>query len=44
MAVEISTQHFRICQEVNGQFCSVSTPFQLLANHHPVLQLCMLRT
>ena len=32
MAVEISTQQFRICQEANGQFCTVSTPYQLLAN------------
>ena len=31
MAVEISPQQFRICQEANGQFCTISTPFQLLA-------------
>ena len=32
MAVEISPQQFRICQEANGQFCNIPTPFQLLAN------------
>ena len=32
MAVEISPQQFRICQEVNGQFCNISTPFQPLKN------------
>ena len=32
MAVEISSQQFRICQEVNGQFCTIPTPFQPLAN------------
>ena len=32
MAVEISPQKCRICQEVNGQFCNIPTPFQLLAN------------
>ena len=32
MAVEISPQQFRICQEGNGQFCNIPTPFQLLAN------------
>ena len=32
MAVEISTQQFRICQEANGQFCNTPTPFQPLAN------------
>ena len=31
MAVEIS-QQFRICQEANGQFCTIPTPFQPLAN------------
>ena len=31
MAVEIS-QQFRICQEANGQFCNIPTPFQPLAN------------
>ena len=33
MAVEISQQQFRICQEANGQFCTIPTPFQPLANH-----------
>ena len=32
MAVEISPQQFRICQEANGQFCTIPTLFQLLAN------------
>ena len=32
MAVEISPWQFRICQEVNGQFCNVPTPFQPLMN------------
>ena len=32
MAVAISPQQFRICQEVNGQFCNIPTPFQPLAN------------
>ena len=33
MAVEISPQQFRICQEANRQFCTIPTPFQPLA--HP---------
>ena len=32
MAVELSTTQFQACQHANGQFCSISTPFQLLAN------------
>ena len=32
MAVNISPLQFRICQEANGQFCTVHTPFQPLAN------------
>ena len=32
MAVELSTTQFQACQQANGQFCSISTPFQLLAN------------
>ena len=32
MAIEISPQQFRICQEANGQFCNIPTPFQPLAN------------
>ena len=32
IAVEISPQQFRICQEANGQFCAIPTPFQPLAN------------
>ena len=31
MAVEFPPQKFKICQEVNGQFCTISTPFQPLA-------------
>ena len=31
MAVNISPQQFRICQEANGQFCTIHTPFQPLA-------------
>ena len=32
IAVEISPHQFSICQEANGQFCNILTPFQLLAN------------
>ena len=32
MAVEISPQQFRICHEANGQFCTIHTLFQPLAN------------
>ena len=32
MAVEMSPQQFSTCQEANGQFCNVITPFQPLAN------------
>ena len=32
MVVEISPQKFRICQEANGQFCTIPTLFQPLAN------------
>ena len=32
MVVELSTTQFQACQHANGQFCSISTPFQLLAN------------
>ena len=32
MAVEISPQQFRICQEANGQFCTIPMLFQPLAN------------
>ena len=32
MGVELSTTQFQTCQQANGQFCSISTPFQLLAN------------
>ena len=32
MAVELSTTQFQACQEANGQFCSITTPFQPLAN------------
>ena len=32
MAVEMSPQQFSTCQEANGPFCNVITPFQPLAN------------
>ena len=32
MAMELSTTQFQACQEANGQFCSITTPFQPLAN------------
>ena len=32
MAVELSTTPFQACQEANGQFCSITTPLQPLAN------------
>ena len=32
MTVELSTTQFQACQHANGQFCSIFTPFQLLAN------------
>ena len=32
MAVELSATHFQACQQANGQFCCISTPFQPLAN------------
>ena len=32
MAMEISPQQFRICQEANGQFCTIPTPFQPFTN------------
>ena len=32
MAVDILPQQFSICQETNGQFCTLPTPFQPLAN------------
>ena len=32
MAVEMSPHQFSICQEANGQFCNVITPFQPLTN------------
>ena len=32
MAVEISPHQFSICQEANGQFCNIITPFKLLAS------------
>ena len=31
-AVESSEQQFGTCQKANGQFCSINTPFQPLAN------------
>ena len=32
MVVELSTTKFQACQQANGQFCHISTPFQPLAN------------
>ena len=32
MVVELSTTQFQTCQEAYGQFCSITTPFQPLAN------------
>ena len=32
MAVELSTTQFKACQVANGQFCSITMPFQPLAN------------
>ena len=32
MAVELSTTQFQVCLEANRQFCSITTPFQPLAN------------
>ena len=32
MAVELPTTQFQACQDGNGQFCSITTPFQPLAN------------
>ena len=32
MAVELSTTQFQACQHANGQFCSITTLFQPLAN------------
>ena len=31
MAVELSTTQFQACQQANGQFCHIPTPFQLLS-------------
>ena len=31
MGIELSTTQFQICQQANGQFCHISTPFQPLA-------------
>ena len=32
MVVESSPHQFCICEEANGQFCNIPTPFQLIAN------------
>ena len=32
MAVKLFTTQFQACQEASGQFCSITTPFQPLAN------------
>ena len=39
MAVEMSPQQFSTCQEANGQFCNVITPFNHLQIHHLASQL-----
>ena len=31
MAVELSTTQFQACQEANGQFCSITTPFSTIS-------------
>ena len=32
MGLELSTTQFEVCQQANGQFCHISSPFQPLAN------------
>ena len=32
MGLELSSTQFEVCQQANGQFCYISTPFQPLAN------------
>ena len=32
MGLELSSTQFETCQQANGQFCHISTPFQPLAN------------
>ena len=32
MGLELSTTQFEVCQQANGQFCHIFTPFQPLAN------------
>ena len=32
MAMELSSRQFQICQAANGQFCTIPTPFEPLAN------------
>ena len=32
MGLELSSTQFEVCQQANGQFCHISTPFQSLAN------------
>ena len=32
MGLELSSTQFEVCQQANGQFCHISTPFQPLAN------------
>ena len=44
MAVDISPQHFRICKEANGQFCTIPTLFQPLANAPSCITACMPKT
>ena len=37
MTVELITTQFQACQEANGQFCSITTPFQPLASPPPCI-------
>ena len=32
MVVELATTQFQVWQETNGQFCSITAPFQPLSN------------
>ena len=41
MGLELSSTQFETCQQANGQFCHISTPFQPLAN--PPMCICPLR-
>ena len=43
MGLELSSTQFETCQQANGQFCHISTPFQPLANPPRASLLYMLR-